>query len=114
MSAQRKPKDDNKVVEINSKPKRNSRPASEPEARERQLINLAVDLAEKQLREGTASSAVITHYIKMASTREVLERQILEKQATLIEAKSEGINKGKEDAEIAKKAIDAMKSYKPL
>ena len=52
-------------------------PAQDPVAREKQLINLAVDLAEKQLIEGTASPSVLTHYLKLASTRETVEREIL-------------------------------------
>ena len=65
------------------------RPAITPEARENQMIALAVDLAEKQLIEGTASSQVITHYLKLATTKEKIEREILEKQKELIVAKTE-------------------------
>ena len=68
------------------------RPATTPEARENQLIALAVDLAEKQLIEGTASSQVITHYLKLGSTKERIEREILEKQKALIEAKQRTYN----------------------
>ena len=53
------------------------RPAETPEGRENQLISLAVDLAEKQLMEGTASSQVITHYLKLGSTKERIEKEIL-------------------------------------
>ena len=59
------------------------RPATSPEARENQLISLAVDLAEQQLMKGTASSQVITHYLKMGSTKEKLEKEILEKDPEL-------------------------------
>ena len=52
------------------------RPALTPEARENQLVSLAVDLAEKQLREGTASSQVITHYLKLGSTKERIEKRL--------------------------------------
>ena len=45
-----------------------SRPALTREARENQLIDLAIDQVEKQLREGTASSQVLVHYLKHAST----------------------------------------------
>lgn len=88
-----------------------ARPASSPEGREQQLIALAVNLAEKQLRDGTASPSVINHYLKMASKRETLEREILEKQSKLIEAKSQSIAQGKEQEQLAKDAIAAMKSY---
>lgn len=102
-----------KVTKKPSRPvtERKSKPASDPEARERQLINLAVDLAEKQLLEGTASPSVINHYLKASSSRETIERDILEKQAKLIEAKSQSIHKGREAEELAKAAIEAMKNY---
>ena len=58
----------------------NSKPALTADARERQLINLATNLAEQQLRDGTASSQVITHYLKLGTTKEKIEQEILEKQ----------------------------------
>jgi hypothetical protein len=90
-----------------------SRPATSPEAREQQLVNLAITLAEKQLRDGTASPSVINHFLKLASQRERLEREILERQSTLIDAKAKHINKERESEEIGKAAIDAMKRYSP-
>ena len=69
-----------------SEPKKKTRPALTPEARENQLIAKAVDLAEKQIEEGTASSQVITHYLKLGSTKEKLEREAAEKAS---EAKKE-------------------------
>lgn len=92
---------------------RMSRPATTPEAREQQLVNLAVDLAEKQLRDGTASPSVIAHFLKLASRREVLEREILEKNARLIDAKANNIDKDREAQVTAKEAIEAMKKYSP-
>lgn len=87
------------------------RPATTPEARENQLIALAVDLAEKQLIEGTASSQVITHYLKLGSTKERIEREILEKQKELIEAKTESLQSTKRIEELYTNAINAMKNY---
>ena len=86
-------------------------PAQDPVAREKQLINLAVDLAEKQLIEGTVSPSVLTHYLKLASTRETVEREILEKQAKLITAKTDSISQAKDTEEMVKQAIDAMRTY---
>lgn len=103
----RKTQEPKKVVE------RESRPASSPEAREQQLISLAVDLAEKQLRAGTASPSVINHYLKMASTRESIERKILEEQAKLTAAKTQNMVKEKEHEQLTKAALAAMKSYQP-
>lgn len=87
------------------------RPAFTPEARENQLISLAVDLAEKQLREGTASSQVITHYLKLGSTKERIEKEILEKQKELITAKTEALHSAKRVEELYAEAISAMKKY---
>lgn len=87
------------------------RPALTPEARENQLISLAVDLAEKQLMEGTASSQVITHYLKLGSTKERIEREILEKQKELIQAKTENLQSAKKIEELYTNALNAMKNY---
>lgn len=91
--------------------KRDSKPAFDPEAREKQLVSLAVDLAEKQLKAGTASAAVMTHYLKIASKRETLEREILTKQKALIEAKANSLTRDREAEELAKAAIEAMRDY---
>lgn len=87
------------------------RPALTPESRENQLISLAVDLAEKQLQEGTASSQVITHYLKLGSTKEKIEKEILEKQKELISAKTEALKSAKRIEELYTDAIKAMRSY---
>ena len=66
---------------------RQSRPALSPEARENQCIALAMDLAEKQLREGTASSQLITEFVKRGSTKAKLEQEILAEQKILLPLK---------------------------
>lgn len=92
-------------------PRKSMRPALTPEARENQLISLATDLAEKQLREGTASSQVITHYLKLGSTKEKIEKEILEKQKELIEAKTNSIQSMQDIKELYAAALKAMRSY---
>ena len=87
------------------------RPALTPEAHENQLISLAVDLAEQQLRDGTASSQVITHYLKLGSTKEKIEKEILEKQKELIEAKTKNINSSSEAKELYANALAAFRRY---
>ena len=87
------------------------RPALTPEARENQMISLAVDLAEQQLREGTASSQVITHYLKLGSTKERIEKEILEKQKELISAKTETLKSAQRIEELYSEAISAMRKY---
>lgn len=86
-------------------------PAQTPEDRESQLIALATNLAEQQLRDGTASSQVITHYLKLGTTRERIEREILEKQKELISAKTENLQSAKRVEELYEKAIEAMREY---
>ena len=87
------------------------RPALTPEARENQLISLAVDLAEKQLREGTASSQVITHYLKLGSTKERIEKEILEKQKDLIDAKTKTLQSAEKMEALYEKALSAFRGY---
>jgi hypothetical protein len=92
-------------------PKQTFRPALTPEARENQLISLATDLAEQQLRDGTASSQVITHYLKLGSTKERIEKEILERQKELITAKTEALQSAKRVEELYADAIAAMRKY---
>lgn len=95
----------------NDKPKRMRAPAITVEAREKQLISLAVDLAERQLSEGTASSQVITHYLKLGSTKEKLEKEKLEKENELLRAKTEALQSTKKVEELYLNALNAMRSY---
>ena len=87
------------------------RPALTPEARENQMISLAVDLAEKQLMEGTASSQVITHYLKLGTTKERLEKEKLEEENKLLRARTDALQSAKRVEELYADAIDAMKLY---
>lgn len=86
-------------------------PAMSPEARENQLISLAVNLAERQLMEGTASSQVITHYLKLATTKERLEREKLEQENALLRAKTEAYESARRVEELYADAIKAFKTY---
>lgn len=97
--------------QITNEPITLQKPAQSLEARENQMIALAVDLAEKQLMEGTASSQVITHYLKLATTRERIEKEILEKQKQLLEAKTESLQSAKRIEGLYADAIAAMRSY---
>lgn len=94
-----------------SKHKLKSPPGKTIEARENQLIGLAVDLAEKQLIEGTASSQVIAHYLKLGSTKEKLEKEKLQKENELLDAKSEALRSAKRIEELYQNALNAMRVY---
>lgn len=101
------------MAEKKERKPRETKPAETPQQQERRLVNLAVDLAEKQIREGTVSPSTLNIYLKMASSREYLEREILESQKTLINAKADSIKTEKQNGQLAKEAIEAMKSYGP-
>ncbi len=103
------PKEDRSVSSSSKTCK--SRPALTPEARENQMIALAVDLAEQQLRNGTASSQVITHYLKLATTREQLEQEKLELEKQLLAAKKEAIQAQASSAEMYEEAMKAFSRY---
>ena len=87
------------------------RPALSPEARENQLINLAVDLAEQQLLDGTASSQVITHFLKLGTTRAELEKEKLRIENKKTEAQIKSIENADEMKEVYEKALKAMRDY---
>ena len=87
------------------------RPGLTPETRENQLISLAVDLAAKQLQEGTASSQVIAHFLRLGSTKATLEREKLERENELLRAKTEALESSKDMLEMYDNAIKAMQRY---
>lgn len=89
------------------------RKAVTPEGRINQLVALAFDLAEQQLRDGTATSQVITTFLKYADPREKLEREILTENKKLIQAKTAAMENSARTDELYANAIAAMKSYQP-
>lgn len=89
------------------------RRALTPEARESQLINMAYDLAERQFEEGTASAMVTTHFLKMGSQREKLERERLKAENDHLRAKIESLENMKEIGQMYSEAMNAYKSYSP-
>ena len=100
-----------KVKTSSDSNKNKMRPALTPEARENQMIFLATELAEQQLRDGTASSQVITHFLKLGSSKEKLEHEILKEQKKLITAKTESLESSKRIEELYTNAITAMREY---
>lgn len=102
--ARRAKKDDSSTI----KP---LRPAITPEARENQLIALAVDLVEERMRNGTASSQETTHFLKLGSTKNRLELEKLRAENRLLSAKTEAIESAKRVEELYAEAISAMKRY---
>ena len=87
------------------------KPAATPKEREDEMINLAMNLAEKQLRDGTATPSVIVHYLKLGSTRGMIENDMLEKKSELLTAQKEKIEGDKRIEELYTQALDAMRLY---
>jgi hypothetical protein len=94
-----------------AKKTRKIRPATTIEGRENQLISLAADLAEKQLQDGSASAAVITHFLKLASTREQLEQERLKRENLLLSAKVDAMASARRIEELYETALNAMRQY---
>lgn len=86
-------------------------PATTPEGRENQLISQAVELASRQLADGTASAQVITHYLKLGSSREKLEQERLAMEVQFMEAKKEAMASSARSEELMKDALNAFRSY---
>lgn len=87
------------------------RRARSPADRENEVIALAYDLAERQLRDGTATAQVITHFLKLATEKDQLEREILSEQKKLVSAKTESIQSSKRIEELYSEAVASMRRY---
>ena len=90
---------------------RKRRPATTPENRENQLISLSYDLVEQRLLDGTASPSETVHFLRLGSTKERIEKEILERQKELITAKTESLQSSKRSEEFYERVIEAMKLY---
>jgi hypothetical protein len=87
------------------------RPATTPEGREAQLVSLAMDVAEQQMRAGTASAQVISLFLKLGSSREMLEQERLRQEVMLTAIKAEQIASEQRVEELYRDALNAMRSY---
>lgn len=96
-----------------SPPRKKTPPARTPEARENQLIALAYDVAEERLRNGTATSQEVVHFLRLGSMKERKELELMEKKNELMSAKTEALQSAKRIEELYSNAINAFKSYRP-
>lgn len=99
------------IIGNSSEPPKRIRPALTPDARENQLVSLAIDLVERRLIEGTASSQETTHFLKIGSSTSKIEKRILEKQEALLEAKTKAMQSAERIEELYDEAIKAMRNY---
>lgn len=93
-------------------PQKPRRRATTPEGREKQLVAMAYDRAEQQIRDGTVSSQTLVHFLKMGSTREVLEQQRIAHENELLRVKKEAIENQKDVEVLMIDALNAMREYK--
>lgn len=105
--AEKKDKTDTDVLRIGK-----SHPAATPEERENQLISLAYDRAEKQLREGTASSQVITHFLKLGSLKYEYELENLKNNNKLLQAKTSAIESAENQEKLYSEVVMSIKKYR--
>ena len=104
------------MAKVRSNPKKSRedqpkiRPALTPEARESQLISLAVDLVEQRLLNGTASSQETTHFLKLASMKNRLEIQKLQEQNKFLQAKTEALQSANRVEQLYSEDISVMRS----
>lgn len=98
------------MVKENNK-KRKPRPRMSAEEQENYMISLATDLAEKQLREGTAKSQVIVHYLKLGTLQHEREMDKLEQEVKQLRAKTEAIESSQRIEDLYADAIAAVRRY---
>ena len=94
-------------------PRKKGAPAASPEQRESEIVSEAFDLAQKQVREGSASAAVLVHFLKLGTERDMLERERLRRENILLEAKTAQIGSKEAHEEVLEKALIAFAGYKP-
>lgn len=94
------------------KPKRKTMPALDEESRENQLISLAIDCAEQQLLDGTASSQVIVHYLRLGSSKNKLELEKLKNENELLKAKTETIHMAERSEGLFAEVLNAIRGYR--
>lgn len=86
-------------------------PATTPEDRENQLVALAVDVAEEMMRSGSPPAQVVTHYLKLGSSREKLEQERMRQEVELLKIKREALASEKRVEEMYAEAMAAFRGY---
>ena len=92
--------------------KTRSPPGKTRASREKQLVSLAIDLAEEQLRSGTATAQVLTHFLRLATVKSKLELEKIRRESALLLAKRDALDSVQRIEILYKNALDAMRSYR--
>jgi hypothetical protein len=100
-----------RLASSGEKPQRRLPPAATPEQRNNQLIAMSYDAAEKAIREGKATSQLLTHFLKQGTAREELERARLEHENELLKARTSSMASAEETRELYLEVMAAMTEY---
>lgn len=80
--------------------------------RERENMFLATELAAKQLRDGTAKAQVVTHYLRMSSPREDIERRMMEAKIALLEGQLAACQNDMATQALIIEALESLREYR--
>lgn len=86
-------------------------PARDPEEWENRMINLSMERVEQRIRDGTASSAELVHFLKLGSSRERLEQEEKRKEIELKQAKTANLETAQRIESLYENAVNAMRKY---
>ena len=87
------------------------RKSLDEEVREKTIINKAINMAEEQIDNRTASSQVLVHFLKLGTVMARLELERLENENELLRAKKESIQSQSENKDLLSKVLAAMRLY---
>lgn len=88
--------------------------ARTPEAREQEMIALAMDLAEQKLRDGSAPAPLVMLFAKAGLDRERLEREGLEINNRLGHTKASQIEQMTQSNEKLDRVFKALRTYQGM
>lgn len=86
-------------------------PPRSEEEEEKLAGGLAMDLAIKWMREGTAPAQVVTHFLKINSLKEQAELEKTRREIELLKAKKKAIELAEEQDKKYEEVIKAISSY---
>ena len=79
--------------------------------REKRLCDLALTAVEQRIKDGTASSAELVHFLKLGSERYKYEQEELKWKTELLRAKTQAIAEAEKSSLDYAKVIEALTHY---
>lgn len=78
---------------------------------EAKLISLTLQMAEQQLIDGTASSQVMTHFLRLGSIRSKVELEKLRLENNLLTEKIQSEKMGQQLKEMFQDVMESLRDY---